>query len=73
MPHSMTGFARIETQHPWGQLICEIRSVNHRYLEPSLRMPDGLRRLEAPLRETLRRGLARGKVDANLFLSWKKA
>ncbi len=68
MPHSMTGFARIETQHPWGQLICEIRSVNHRYLEPSLRMPDGLRRLEAPLRETLRRGLSRGKVDANLFL-----
>ena len=48
MPRSMTGFARQEEQHPWGQLICEIRSVNHRYLEPSIRLPDVLKRLEIP-------------------------
>ena len=68
MPRSMTGFARVEEQHPWGQLSCEIRSVNHRYLEPSIRMPDSLRRLEGALRDTMRSSLNRGKVEANLFL-----
>lgn len=63
MPHSMTGFARLETQYPWGHLICEIRTVNHRYLEPGLRLSDALRSLEPGLRDRLRTQLGRGKVD----------
>src|SRR5205085_2518643 len=40
---SMTGFARRETSGPWGTLVCELRSVNHRFLEASFRLPDELR------------------------------
>lgn len=69
MPRSMTGFARQETQYPWGHLICEIRTVNHRYLEPGLRLSDALRSLEPALREHLRNQLGRGKVD--LVLAFK--
>ena len=69
MPRSMTGFARQEVQQPWGQLICEIRTVNHRYLEPSLRLSESLRSMEPQLRENLRKGLARGKAE--LVLAFK--
>lgn len=69
MPRSMTGFARLEAQYPWGHLICEIRTVNHRYLEPGLRLSDALRGLEPGLREQLRNQLGRGKVD--LVLAFK--
>lgn len=68
MPCSMTGFARREAQHSWGALACEIRSVNHRYLEPSMRMPDTLRSIEPKLRDALRKKLSRGKVEISLQL-----
>lgn len=66
MPRSMTGFARQEAQHTWGHVICEVRSVNHRYLEPSLRMSDALRGLEPHVRDALRKKLGRGKVEVVL-------
>ena len=44
-PRSMTGFARQEAKHAWGTLTWEIRSVNHRYLEPHFRLPETLRTL----------------------------
>ena len=68
MIRSMTGFARRERQGPWGTLICELRSVNHRYLELSLRLPDDLRGLESDARQLLSGSLRRGKVDAGLYL-----
>jgi uncharacterized protein (TIGR00255 family) len=68
MIRSMTGFARRERQGPWGTLTCELRSVNHRYLELSLRLPDDLRGLEADARRLLSGSLRRGKVDAGLYL-----
>ena len=68
MPCSMTGFARLEAQHPWGVLSCEIRSVNHRYLEPSIRMPETMRNLEPNLREVLKKFLHRGKIEVSLHL-----
>ena len=40
MTCSMTAFTRQQSEHDWGLLAWEIRSVNHRYLEPSLRLPD---------------------------------
>ncbi len=60
---SMTGFARTETQVSTGALVCELRSVNHRYLEPSLRLPEELRALDPELRAQLQKELRRGKVD----------
>jgi len=68
MIRSMTGFARRERQGPWGTLTCELRSVNHRYLELSLRLPEDLRGLEGDARQLLSSGLRRGKVDAGLYM-----
>jgi conserved hypothetical protein TIGR00255 len=69
----MTGFARQQAQHSWGSLTCELRSVNHRYLEPSIRLPEALRALETPLREKLRNSLSRGKVDISIQLKTENA
>lgn len=52
----------------WGNFNWELRSVNHRYLETSFRLPEHLRELEPQLRERLRKSLARGKVDVALHL-----
>jgi uncharacterized protein (TIGR00255 family) len=60
---SMTGFARAEAQLPAAVLVCELRSVNHRYLEPTLRLPEELRALDPELRALLQKELRRGKVD----------
>ncbi|MBS0365992.1 MAG: YicC family protein [Proteobacteria bacterium] len=60
---SMTGFARREASGPWGTLVCELRSVNHRFLEAGLRLPDELRAGEPELRARMARQLRRGKVD----------
>lgn len=68
MIRSMTGFARRESQGPWGTLVSELRTVNHRYLEISLRLPDDLRPLDNEVRQTITGALRRGKVDANLYL-----
>jgi uncharacterized protein (TIGR00255 family) len=65
---SMTGFARREANGPYGQLACELRSVNHRYLEAGFRLPEELRGLETELRQALSRDLRRGKVDCTLHL-----
>jgi uncharacterized protein (TIGR00255 family) len=63
---SMTGFARRETTGSWGTLVCELRSVNHRFLEAGFRLPDELRSAESELRTRLARQLRRGKVDCTL-------
>ncbi|MEY2920643.1 MAG: hypothetical protein RL261_1948 [Pseudomonadota bacterium] len=68
MIRSMTGFARRERQGSWGTLACEIRSVNHRYLELSLRLPDDLRSLEGDARQAVSAALRRGKVDVGIYL-----
>lgn len=73
MPRSMTGFARQEAQYPWGSLACEVRSVNHRYLEPTLRLPEALRAREPELREALRKAISRGKIEVSLQLKTETA
>ncbi|HEY2416566.1 MAG TPA: YicC/YloC family endoribonuclease, partial [Steroidobacteraceae bacterium] len=62
----MTGFARLERSGPYGTLVCEIRSVNHRFLDATVRLPDSCRALEPELRQGLARELKRGKVDCTL-------
>ncbi|MHA7878681.1 MAG: YicC/YloC family endoribonuclease [Saccharospirillum sp.] len=66
MTYSMTAFARKEDSSDLGTLSVEIRSVNHRYLEPTFRLPDTLKPVEMPLREVLKKRVKRGKVDVQL-------
>jgi uncharacterized protein (TIGR00255 family) len=62
----MTAFAREEYRGELGLLSWEIRSVNHRYLEAFLRLPEELRVLETAVRERLSARLGRGKLDVAL-------
>jgi len=62
----MTAFARREEQTEQGALTWEIRSVNHRYLETSLRLDERFRPLEMKMKKQFSDKLARGKVDASL-------
>jgi len=66
MLRSMTAFARIESQHDQGGVQWEVRSVNHRYLDVSVRLHEDLRRLEPKVRERVGARLKRGKVDCTL-------
>jgi uncharacterized protein (TIGR00255 family) len=65
MIRSMTAFAREEADTTLGSLAWEIRSVNHRYLETAIRLPDELRAAEPAVRERLNARLGRGKVDCS--------
>lgn len=66
MTSSMTAFARVQIQEDWGSLVWEIRSVNHRYLEPHFRLPEQAREIEPALREVIRKQLKRGKIECSL-------
>ena len=68
MLHSMTGFARHTAELPDGVLTCELRSVNHRWLDIQLRLPDELRPAESEFRKRIGAALKRGKVDCSLHL-----
>lgn len=68
MIRSMTAFASGERATPWGALGCELRSVNHRFLELGVRLPEELRVLEPVLRERVAARVARGKLDLTLRL-----
>lgn len=65
---SMTAYASGERITPWGTLGCELRAVNHRFLELGTRLPEELRALEPALREKVGSRLSRGKVDLALRL-----
>ena len=63
---SMTGFSAVSIELDSGSLALEIRSVNHRYLDLQLRLPDELRALEPSLREVISARMARGKVECRI-------
>jgi uncharacterized protein (TIGR00255 family) len=66
---SMTGFAAVAADLPGVSLAVELRSVNHRYLDLQLRVPDELRGLESALRERIAAELKRGKVECRISLN----
>lgn len=66
MTSSMTAFSRQQSDQDWGSLTWEIRSVNHRYLETSVRLPEIFRGLENAVREAVRKRITRGKVECQL-------
>lgn len=68
MIRSMTAFASGERSTAWGTLGCELRAVNHRFLELGVRTPDELRALEPALREKVAARVSRGKLDLALRL-----
>ena len=66
MARSMTAFARLESTGSWGRAVWELRSVNHRYIEIGLRLPEDLRSLEGEVRSRISARLNRGKIDCSL-------
>ncbi|MEI7197301.1 YicC/YloC family endoribonuclease [Pectobacterium versatile] len=66
MIRSMTAYARREIKGNWGSATWELRSVNQRYLETYLRLPEQFRSLEPVARERIRARLTRGKIECNL-------
>jgi uncharacterized protein (TIGR00255 family) len=66
MIRSMTAFSHREETTENGVLVWELRSVNHRFSEVSLRLPEDLRSLEPKIRERIAGRVKRGKVDASL-------
>nr|VFK41874.1 MAG: TIGR00255 family protein [Candidatus Kentron sp. TC]VFK47291.1 MAG: TIGR00255 family protein [Candidatus Kentron sp. TC] len=66
MTHSMTAFARDENRIEQGVITWELRSVNHRYLDVAVRLPEDLRSLEPDVHERVRNKIRRGKVECLL-------
>jgi uncharacterized protein (TIGR00255 family) len=71
MIQSMTAFARTQNQSSVGNIVCELRSINHRYQEMSLRLPEVFQGLEAAIRERIRHHVKRGKIE--FFLRYQPA
>lgn len=68
MANSMTGFGRAEREYGAWQVVCELRSVNHRYLDLSFRLPYGYQAIEPEVRRRLQDKLKRGHVDVTITL-----
>jgi uncharacterized protein (TIGR00255 family) len=66
----MTAYARITEEHNWGSISCELKSVNHRFLEVGFRMPESLREAETTLRDMARKKLGRGKIDCSVQITF---
>jgi len=66
MTNSMTAFSRSSEEQVWGSLVWELRSVNHRYLDVVIKLPEELRSIENEVRKRLSKGIKRGKVECNL-------
>ena len=64
---SMTGFAQARVERDGNSLRINLRSVNHRFLDLHLRMPDGFEIFEPRIRQAIRNGLRRGHVDVNIY------
>lgn len=71
MPYSMTGFGAAEGPVAGGRIRVEIRTVNHRHFNPSLKLSHELSALEADLRERLRKDFDRGHVSVGVH--WAEA
>ena len=73
MPRSMTAYARTTQEQSWGSISCELKSVNHRFLEIGFRMPESLRDAETKLREMARKKLGRGKIDCSFQITFNQS
>lgn len=69
MIYSMTAFAKAQSQQEWGTISCEIKSVNSRYLDLKVSLPELVKSLDADCYHYLRQHLQRGKVDCRVCLN----
>src|SRR5580704_154495 len=65
--YSMTGFAQARAERDGSSVRINLRSVNHRFLDLHLRMPDGFEVFESRIRQAIRNRLKRGHVDVNIY------
>ena len=65
--YSMTGFAQARVERDGSSVRINLRSVNHRFLDLHLRMPDGFEVFESRIRQAIRNRLRRGHVDVNVY------
>ncbi len=65
--YSMTGFAQARVERDGSAVRINLRSVNHRFLDLHLRMPDGFEVFESRIRQAIRNRLRRGHVDVNIY------
>jgi uncharacterized protein (TIGR00255 family) len=68
MLNSMTGFARKTAESPAGTLTCELRTVNHRFLDVQFRLPEELRAKELELRQQIAGSVKRGKLECSVHI-----
>src|SRR3954453_8949863 len=73
MIRSMTGFGSAEGQVGGAQVAVEVRSVNHRYFNPSIKLPSEFARFEGDVREALRRAVSRGHLTLFARISREQA
>ena len=66
MLKSMTAFARVQQSNDSGEIVWEIKSVNHRYLEPGFKLPEDFKSLEPEIRQKIGRYVSRGKIEFSL-------
>ncbi|MSR47092.1 MAG: YicC family protein [Planctomycetes bacterium] len=71
MPASMTGFGRAGSRGRGARLLCEVRSVNHRFLSTKIRLPSALGQLESMVEQRVKERLQRGSVEVAVF--WRDA
>lgn len=69
MVKSMTGFGRLEVSEGSRKLTVEMKSVNHRYLDVTVKMPKKLNYFESAVRGLLKNYIQRGKVD--VFITYE--
>lgn len=70
---SMTGYACATAEVNSGALSLELRAVNHRYLDVTMRMPDDFRSIEVSMREKISAALVRGKVECRINFQARNA
>ena len=63
----MTGFGRAESLLPKGKITVEIKTVNHKFFDISLKMPSQMGLLEDKIKETIQKHIKRGKVHLNIM------
>jgi uncharacterized protein (TIGR00255 family) len=71
MIKSMTGFGRAEAKFKNGRITVEIKTVNHKFFDETLRLPPGMAALEDRIKETLQKRLGRGKINLSLSYDGK--
>ncbi|CAN2046839.1 putative endoribonuclease YicC [Candidatus Magnetomoraceae bacterium gMMP-1] len=68
MIKSMTAFARTEQKNDKQTIVIEIRSLNSRYLDISLRMPQSCLSLEAQVKKKIRENVMRGRIETTIYI-----